>query len=106
MAKKKSPVRAWAFLLAVVGLAIMLYKSQYLGIPLKPKEEAEVWTIQARISFQGTGGPAKLAFHVPEKMPGFLKLNEDFISSRYGLNTEAERDNRVANWAIRRARSG
>lgn len=102
--KKSSPVRMWAMILLITGLGIAFYKSEFLGIPTTPEAQAEVWTIQARISFKGTGGPAKLSFSVPYKTPGFLKLDEDFISSRFGLTTETERDNQVANWAVRRAR--
>ena len=100
-----SAVRFWVIVLAVIGLGVCAYKSLYLGLPLTPKEETEVWTLQARITFKGNGGPAKVAMYLPEKTPGFLRLNEDFISSRFGLTTEVEEENRKANWAVRRARN-
>ncbi|MBK8974237.1 MAG: inactive transglutaminase family protein [Hahellaceae bacterium] len=98
-------VKFWVIVLAAIGLGVTAYKSYYLGLPLTPKEEAEVWTVQARVSFKGTGGPAKVNLYLPEKTPGFLKLDEDFISSQFGLTTEKVGENLQANWAIRRARS-
>jgi hypothetical protein len=100
-----SSVRFWVFILAAIGLGVCAYKSFYLGLPLTPEEETEVWTIQARINFKGSGGPAKVGLYIPEKTPGFIKLDEDFISSRFGLATEMDGENKKANWAIRRARN-
>ncbi|MFE8071425.1 inactive transglutaminase family protein [Marinobacteraceae bacterium S3BR75-40.1] len=97
-------VKLWALLLAALGLGICAYKSYELGLPLKPQKDAEIWTVQAKASFKGEGGPAKFSLYVPDDTPGFMKLDEDFISSRFGLTVDEEGQNREANWAVRRAR--
>ncbi|HDN69091.1 MAG TPA: hypothetical protein ENG26_00765, partial [Gammaproteobacteria bacterium] len=78
-------VRSWALALSLIGLALTAYKAYELGLPLTPRQNTEVWTLQAQVAFEGTGVPAKLSLFIPENTPGFMLLDEDFISSRYGL---------------------
>lgn len=99
-----STVRIWAFLLAATGLGICLYKIFYLGLPVTPQQETEVWTVQAQVNFTGKGAAAIVDFHLPSVIPGFWKLDEDFISNRFGLGIEKVKDNRKAQWAGRRAK--
>ena len=97
-------VKGWALALTLLGLLITGYKVYELGLPLTPKQSTDVWTVQAQVAFEGTGGPAKLSLYVPDNTPGFMLLDEDFISSRFGLTIAKTQDNRRADWAIRRAR--
>lgn len=101
----RNAVRAWVLLLAVVGFSICYYKVAVLGLPLKPQQSTEVWTVQAKLNFQGDGGPAIMELYLPNVIPGYLKLDEDFISGGFGLAVQDEGDNRKAQWAIRRARN-
>lgn len=96
-------LRVLAAILFVGGLTLCLYKVNVFGLPLSPGQDEEVWTVQARIAFKGSGKPAKVKFSIPNTMPGFVTLDEDFISGNYGLATETKRENRWANWAVRRA---
>jgi hypothetical protein len=97
-------VKGWALTLSVIGLVIMAYKVNELGLPLTPEQNTEVWTLQTQIAFRGTGGPAKLSLYIPATIPGFNLLDEDFISSHYGLTIAEDEENRKADWAIRRAK--
>lgn len=96
-------LRVLAAILFAGGLALCTYKVVMFNLPLTPGQEEEVWTVQARIAFRGEGKPTKVQFSIPNATPGFVILDEDFISGNYGLATETRRDNRWANWAIRRA---
>ena len=100
----KGIVRFWATLLIGLGLGIASYKVYYLGLPATPQQSAEVWTVQARLVFDGVGKPAKVALHVPDITPGFLKLDENFISSHFGLAVDKSNGNRRADWSVRRAK--
>lgn len=97
-------VKVWAVLLAALGLGVFAHKLINIGLPLSPDQNAEVWTVQARISFGGGGGPAKLSFYIPAVTPGLSRLDEDFISSSFGLAVDKQEDNRKAEWAVRRAK--
>lgn len=96
--------KGWALALILTGLVITAYKAYELGLPLSPDQNTDVWTIQAQVSFKGKSGPAKLSLFIPENTPGFMLLDEDFISSRYGLTIAKTHENRRADWAIRRAK--
>ncbi|MBR9805250.1 UUP1 family membrane protein [bacterium] len=97
-------VKCWALALILAGLGLCLYKSQVLGLPLAANETADGWTVQAKLRFQGNGGPAKLSLQIPDLTPGFVALDEDFIASGFGLTVDEDVDQRWARWAVRRAR--
>jgi len=98
-----SPLLVIALGLAVAGFGICALKVVRLGVPLTPEATTMVWTIQARIGFQGDGGPAKVAFRLPvaESMPRVI--DENFVSRRYGLAIIEDGDTpREAIWTLRR----
>lgn len=90
-------------LIAICG-SVMYYKVTRLGMPLLPSQQSDVWIVEAKLQFQASGGPAKASFYIPGNPPGFIRLDEDFISSNYGLATNVEGENRKAEWAVRRAK--
>lgn len=101
---KRTAVVLWAVLLIGAGCAIATYKAWVLGMPLRADQQAEVWTVQTRIGFQAEGGPAIVDLAVPSAMPGFGRLDEHFIASRYGIAIEEDGDLRKVQWVKRRAR--
>ena len=88
----------------MIGIGICYYKVAYFGFPLNPDDQAEIWTVEARVEFFADGGPAKVRFEIPHTPPGFVILDEDFVSSQYGLATKQDLVNRQALWAVRRVR--
>ena len=74
-----------AFVCAALGLSIAYLKVSRLSVPLDASAEATVWDVEARIAFEGRGGPAKVALELPSTPPGFALLDEDFVSRAYGL---------------------
>ncbi|MGE3297895.1 MAG: inactive transglutaminase family protein [Porticoccaceae bacterium] len=101
---KNLAVLVWAAILIVLGSGICAYKAIKLGLPVKADQETTVWTVQARIGFQGEGGPAIVDLALPSVLPGFLKLDENFIANRYGMAIDETGDQRKAQWVKRRAR--
>ena len=91
-------------MLCVIGLGLVYYKVNVLGLPLTPSEQAEVWSIEARVSFRAKPESAiKVTLPLPLKPPGFVIFDEDFVSANYGLATEQDERGRIALWAKRRA---
>tara|TARA_R110002096_G_scaffold93181_2_gene210259 strand:- start:701 stop:2182 length:1482 start_codon:yes stop_codon:yes gene_type:complete len=84
-------------------MAIFLHKSIQLDFPLVPDKETEAWTVQARLSFDANKRNVKAMLYIPSLTPGYSKLEEYFISGKYGLNVKQSDDNKTANWAIRKA---
>ncbi len=93
-----------AIILSVIGLSIFLYKVNYLHLPIRPDTTSQIWTIEARINFSGGKKPIKINFAVPNKPQGFTILDEDFVSGNYGLSFGRNDENRIAKWAVRRAK--
>lgn len=96
-------LRLLVVLLLAVGAGTTWYKVTVLGLPVQPDAETPIWTVEARITFQADGGPARVGFHIPGNPPGFNVLGEDFVSSQYGLARERAGQNRKALWTARRA---
>lgn len=93
-----------ALVIAAIGLAIFFVKVDRLGLPLVPNQDTAVWTIEARARFEGRGGPLTARLEIPTEPLGFDLLDEDFISSNYGVTTENEPLHRSSIWTVRRAK--
>lgn len=104
---KKTQLYLLAFLVSAIGLGWAWYKWQVLNFPLSPREEVEVWSIEARLEFQGNGGPNKVRLQLPSRgtgtIPGFTVLDERLISRGYSEQLTKSRDGRQVEWVIRRA---
>src|SRR5690606_10541951 len=60
------------------------------------------WIVEARLTFEPTGGAVKAELAIPNDPPGYTLLDENFVSRGYGLQTERRGDNRLAVWSTRR----
>jgi len=89
--------------LAVLSLSLFVYKAKMLGFPLAPQSQAQIWTVEAAVSF--TPGPAavKATLRIPSLTPGFALMDENFISRGFGVTTRPATAGREAQWAVREA---
>ncbi|GAB4254767.1 MAG: inactive transglutaminase family protein [Methylomicrobium sp.] len=78
------------------------YKVTELKLPLLPIEEEIIWTVEAKVTYKPYPGPSKVDLVLPRQIPGFMVLDENFVSGRYGMTLENENLNRIAQWAVRR----
>lgn len=99
----RTPVIFWSAFFIFVGLAVFLHKTIQLDFPLSADQKTEAWTVQARLSFEANKRNVKAMLYIPDHTPGLSKLEEYFISGKFGLNTSESGDNKTANWAIRKA---
>ncbi len=96
-------VQILALALMAAGLLLCWYKSAYLGLPLRPGQNTQTWVVQARVVLGASRGPVQASLAIPRDPPGFVVLDEDFISGGFGLVVEDSHDRRRASWAVRRA---
>ena len=97
-------VKILALILTTVGLSLCYYKVTRLGLPLLPTEQADVWAVEARIEFKAhRETPIKAQFFIPRGPAGFTVVDENFVSSSYGLSTEDDGLHRSAQWAVRQS---
>lgn len=88
-------------LLACAGLSLFFYKVYYLDFPLLPNQDTNVWNVEAHITFEGTGLPAKLRLQTLDRVPGYIVTDEHYIGGNYGLHTVTEEGNDSAIWSRR-----
>lgn len=91
-----------ALALTVTGLSLAWYKHHHLGFPLSPDATTDTWIIEARLGFEPIGGAVKAQLKLPEELPGFRVLEENFISRGYGIAVEEVEGRRTAVWTQRR----
>jgi hypothetical protein len=91
-------------MLALIGVSLCYYKVTRLGLPLFPTERADVWTVEARIEFKPRRDiSVKAQLFIPRAPLGYTVVDENFVSSNYGLTTEDDGLRRSAQWAVRKA---
>ena len=100
---KQRYVYVLAATLALIGIAIFMWKWTVLGFPVVQDKETQVWTIESAISFDSGPGSIKVKLHIPTLTPGFRTLNENSVSRGYGFSLNYPSGGREAQWAIRRA---
>ena len=99
---KNLHLKLLAFVLTAMGLSLCTYKVMVLGLPLTPDETAEVWRVDARVSFRARGATTA-QLYLPLNPPGLSVLDEDFVVGNWGLSLENREPNRQATFATRRA---
>lgn len=90
--------------LAITGLGLFFYKAFILSFPLAPRSTAQVWNVEARVSFVADGDSVKVSMFIPGNTRRFAVVDEHFISSGYGLVATTEETNRRVTWSIRKAK--
>jgi len=103
-ALKNLHVKLLALALLIFASSLIFYKVSTLGLPLFPSDDIEVWSVEARLAFTAKKGPLKAQFMLPTISPGYMMIDENYVSGKYGLAVTTVDKNRVAEWAVRRAR--
>jgi len=101
---KNLHVKLLALALFLFASGLIFYKNTTLGLPLFPSDDIEVWSVEARLAFSANKGPIKAQLTLPTLPPGYVIFDENYVSGRYGLAFETVNNNRVAEWAVRRAK--
>lgn len=90
--------RSVRFVLSVLLLAALLYalfsvyyKINYWGFSFSPKQNANVWAIEAHVSFIADGSPIKVSLAIPSKNKGFKILEENIIANGYKTEKLADK---------------
>ena len=91
-------------LLVAAGVGIAYAKIVRFGLPTTPGQVRPVWSIEAKVEFEGEGRAAVVNLDIPDRLGGFMRLEEYFVARGYGLNIETDKGDRRAEWSTRRAR--
>lgn len=90
--------------LVLVALSLSTYKVFWLGFPLAPEQQSEIWRVEVQIEFDASGGPAKVMLQLPQGTGNKIVVDQSFVSPGYGLTTELYSDGQRAVYSIREAR--
>jgi hypothetical protein len=66
--------------LCAIGLGVFAYKVEVLNFPLRPDETTDLWDIEARVTFEGTGQPAAVRMARVQETPHLALLSENYFS--------------------------
>ena len=61
--------------LFLVGLALMLHRHFVYEVPWLPGEKRQIWSIEAKVEFEGNGKPVKASLAIPGSQPGFTLMS-------------------------------
>ncbi len=90
-------------LLVAAGVSLTMMRHESYGVPWTPGETRQVWDIEARIEFSGTGEPVKVSLAAPNTQAGYTLIDESASSPGYGIAYIQSESGRRAEWSIRQA---
>ena len=78
-----TPKRGFRFLVFsffMVGLILVWYRHAVHEVPFDPGERQNLWSIEAKITFDAQHGPVKVSFATPQSQSGFTYLGERTVA--------------------------
>ncbi len=78
----------------IFAIYSMYYKVALWGLSFNPSQKANVWTIEAHISFQPTGEPIKVSIAKPTISDDFKILDENIVAKKYSTIKDGK-NNRI-----------
>ena len=79
-------VLSFLLVLSIVYAAYSVYyKVKYWGFSLSPKQVTDIWTIDARVSFDAMGEDVRVSLGVPADNESFKVLSEEIVAKNYDV---------------------
>ena len=95
----KTQLRLIIGILVALGLGAAIYKNQVLGFSFLPETRVDVWTIEAKISFEADGGPVKVLLNHADNTANMVVLNQETVGEKYLYRTEQTKNgNKFGIW--------
>lgn len=85
-------VLSYFLILSVLFAAYSIYyKIHYWGFDFTPKKIADVWTIEAHVSFNANGEPIRVSLATPQTNDNFKILEQNVVAPGYKTTEEKNR---------------
>ncbi|MBT8127142.1 MAG: inactive transglutaminase family protein [Gammaproteobacteria bacterium] len=95
----------WMAVLLMLGLGAAAYKHWELGFPLVPGKTQTVWTVEARIEFEGTDRPVKASLNLPDDTENLVVVESVAASPGYGFELMKSKEHEVRGvWSARQSK--
>lgn len=102
MPKKNLHLKFLIFGFLFLGLAILAYQIFILKIPIKENQVENLWTVDAKISFEIKGSRStNIEFFLPAQNKNYKVTDELFLANNYGQNIINQNENRMVIWSAR-----
>lgn len=99
MLKKMFSVRSVLSFLLLLSIAFaaysIYYKIEYWGFNFAPKQNANIWTIEAHVSFMADGEPIKVSLARPTASNEFKILEEDTVANGFKVHKINKNEKRI-----------
>jgi hypothetical protein len=93
----------WIFaFLMIAGISLTFIRHHVMDIPLKPRAQTALWTVEARVDFAANQQPVMVSLSIPENPPGYRLFSEQAASPGYGFSFVNNTFGRRAEWSRRR----
>lgn len=102
---KNIHVKLLSLALIIFASVLIFHKTSNLGLPLFPSDDIEVWSVEARLAFTAKNSAIKAQLTLPLLPENYVIIDENYVSGKYGLAMMTVDNNRIAEWAIRRAKN-
>lgn len=88
-------VRLFITIMLLISLGFasysMYYKIKYWGFSLSPKQNSNVWSIEAHVRFTADSSPVNVSLGIPSANKGFKILEENITASGYHTKKHSDR---------------
>lgn len=98
LSSRKQPHILVALIFFLIFLIPTVYKIFFLKYPVIFKPVENLWTVELKIRFQGTGKKAALYHYLPKTEKGQSILKEDFVSQNLSFTIEKKDANVGIQW--------
>jgi hypothetical protein len=101
--KGRGQIYLWIVLLTVLGLGLAIYKFAVLGFPVIPGARTQVWTVEAKISFDGQDKGVIAALNLPDVTGNMTVIQTPPSTPGYGYHVEQIDGEAWGIWSKRKA---
>lgn len=95
---------ALVLFLFCAGAALTWHRHTVYDVPWLPGEKRQIWSIEAKVEFRGSGDPVIASLAIPDSQTGYELISEHTASPGYGLAYVEKNGSRRAEWSIRSAK--
>ena len=82
----RQPFYIFISLLLLMGFAQIYHRHINFETPWLPGEKRQIWSIEAKLSFDALAQPVTAILATPQTQPGFTRLSKNAASLGYGLS--------------------
>lgn len=97
--RRKGGTLLLASFFVILFLGLFTYKLLFLKYPILSKFVENLWTIEVKVQFRGSGGQGMVRHHIPGNDVGQMVLGEEFVSRDLDFFIGKQAGNTFVQWS-------